>query len=112
MDTLQQWDAIDLSTSESRKNCLETLLCQKVQTNEDIVPTITALLFLRSQLIEHEQRKLKIQQEREKSVFDSLQRVIITTFATLGMIAFFAGAFKVPQSCSSVSNNPPSIERH
>lgn len=109
--TLERWDAIDLSTPLSRQNCLETLLCQKVQTNEDIVPTITALVFLRSQFIDQEQRKLKIQQEREKSVFDSLQRVIITSFAILGMIAFFAGAFKAPRTCSSYEK-PATIERH
>ncbi|AUB42353.1 hypothetical protein COO91_08476 [Nostoc flagelliforme CCNUN1] len=47
---------------------------------------------------------------KERSAFNSLQRVIITAFAILGMIAFFNGAFRSIKPSAVV--NPPAVQAH
>ncbi|WP_180277677.1 hypothetical protein [Nostoc sp. 'Peltigera malacea cyanobiont' DB3992] len=48
---------------------------------------------------------------RERSAFNSLQRVIITAFAILGMIAFLNGAFRSVKPSAAVVN-PPAVQPH
>ncbi|MCC5604733.1 hypothetical protein [Nostoc favosum] len=47
---------------------------------------------------------------RERSAFNSLQRVIITAFAILRMIAFFNGAFRSVKPLAAA--NPPAVQAH
>ncbi|MFN6454715.1 MAG: hypothetical protein RM022_021270 [Nostoc sp. EfeVER01] len=47
---------------------------------------------------------------RERSAFDSLHILIITTFAILGMIAFFNGAFRSVKP--SAAANLPAVQAH
>ncbi|WGV29052.1 hypothetical protein [Halotia branconii] len=100
---------IDLSTPERRQEQLEILLCQKAQKGEDVSPLIEALYYLTSAQTKEDQFK-KVWNEvvKEKSVFNSFQRVIITAFAVLGMIAFFNGVFKSNEPSQAVVN-PPAV---
>ncbi|MFN6568221.1 hypothetical protein [Dendronalium sp. ChiSLP03b] len=85
----------DLSTPLRRKEQLEILLCQKVQTGEDISSCMKALQYCKQEETKQDQlQKMWTEVVKERSVFNSLQRVAITVFAILGMIAVFNGAFK------------------
>ncbi|MDM9385686.1 hypothetical protein QUB80_34080 [Chlorogloeopsis sp. ULAP01] len=86
---------LDLTTLERRKESLEILLCQKVQRGEDTSQCMQALHFFRDKAVEQQLYKLQLQQKKEQATFNSLQRVVVTAFAILGLIAFFNGVFKV-----------------
>lgn len=86
-----QWDEIDLSTPERRKEKLEILICQKAQRGEDITQCLQVLDYLKRRTGENKLYDILTQQAKERSIFHSLQRVCITSFALLGMIAFCHG---------------------
>ncbi|MDF5739721.1 hypothetical protein [Nostoc sp. S13] len=100
----------DSFTISQQKEQLENLLYQKVQQGEDISPCIEALYYLASkQTTEDQLQVMWAEVVRERSAFNSLQRVIITAFAILGMIAFFNGAFRSVKP--SAAANPPAAQQ-
>ncbi|RCJ22889.1 hypothetical protein A6770_29285 [Nostoc minutum NIES-26] len=86
------WDEKDLSTSSLRREQLEILLCQKVQKGEDPALCEQVLNYLYFSIYQQNLHRIAVQKEKEKSVFASVQQVFITSFAILGMFAFFAAA--------------------
>lgn len=112
LDTTQAklWDERDLSTSDRRQEHLEILLCQKVQKGEDPALCEQVLNYLYFSIYQQKLNRIAVQKEKERSVFASLQQVIITSFAILGMFAFLAAA-----SNKSVVRSPgvipPAVER-
>ncbi|MBE9053755.1 hypothetical protein IQ243_25815 [Nostocales cyanobacterium LEGE 11386] len=107
----REWDEIDLSTPESRKERMEVLICQKAQKGEDITQCLQVLDYLKRRTGENKLYDILAQQAKERSVFNSLQRVCITSFAILGMIAFCHGVLtRENQQQPSVSNG--SIEHN
>lgn len=107
----KQLQNIDLSTPDGRLEQLEILLCQKVQTGDDTSSCIQALQYLIWKERTSDQfQKVWTEAIKEKSVFNSFQRVIIIAFAILGMIAFFDGVFKARQPSQPVIN-PPAVEQ-
>lgn len=85
------WDEIDLSTPELRKEQMEILICQKAQRGEDITQCLQVLDYLKRRTGENKLYDILAQQAKERTVFHSLQRVCITSFALLGMIALCHG---------------------
>ena len=76
----------DSFTISQQKEQLENLLYQKVQQGEDISPCIEALYYLASkQTTEDQLQVMWAEVIKECSAFNSLQRVIITAFAILGI---------------------------
>ncbi|MCC5659819.1 hypothetical protein LC608_23155 [Nostoc sp. XA010] len=112
LDTTQAklWDERDLSTSDRRREHLEILLCQKVQIGEDPTLCEQVLNYLYFSIYQQKLNRIAVQKEKEKSVFASLQQVIITSFAILGMFAFLAAASNKSVVRSS-GGIPPAIER-
>ncbi|QFS51140.1 hypothetical protein [Nostoc sphaeroides] len=102
--------ATDSFTIPQQKERLENLLYHKVQQGEDISPCIEALYYLASKQTTQDQLQVMWAEViKERSAFNSLQRVIITAFAILGMIAFFNGAFaRVKPSAAA---NPPAAQQ-
>jgi hypothetical protein len=86
-----EWDELDLSTSERRKERMEILICQKAQRGEDITQCLQVLDYLKRRTGENKLYDILTQQAKERSIFHSLQRVCITSFALLGMIALCHG---------------------
>ncbi|WP_414574234.1 hypothetical protein [Nostoc sp. CCY 9925] len=111
-DTTQAklWDEKDLSTSSRRREQLEILLCQKVQKAEDPALCEQVLNYLYFSIYQQNLHRIAVQKEKEKSVFTSLQQVIITAFAILGMILFLTGVYNKSAVRWSQSS-PPAIER-
>ncbi|MCC5604734.1 hypothetical protein [Nostoc favosum] len=112
LDTTQVklWDERDLSNCDRRQEHLEILLCQKVQTGEDPALCEKVLEYLYFSIYQQKLNRIAVQKEKEKSVFASVQQVFITSFAILGMFAFFAAASNksVVRSSGVI---PPAIER-
>ncbi len=112
LDTTQAklWDERDLSTSDRRQEHLEILLCQKVQKGEDPALCEQVLNYLYFSIYQQKLNRIAVQKEKERSVFASLQQVIITSFAILGVFAFLAAASNksVVRSSGVI---PPAIER-
>jgi hypothetical protein len=112
LDTTQVklWDERDLSTSDRRQEHLEILLCQKVQKGEDPALCEQVLNYLYFSIYQQKLNRIAVQKEKEKSVFASVQQVIITSFALLGMFAFLTAASNksVVRSSGVI---PPAIER-
>ncbi|MDZ8259004.1 hypothetical protein [Nostoc sp. ChiQUE01b] len=112
LDTTQvkPWNERDLSTSDRRREHLEILLCQKVQIGEDPTLCEKVLNYLYFSAFQQNLNRITVQKEKERSVFTSLQQVIITSFAILGMFAFLAAASNksVVRSSGVI---PPAIER-
>lgn len=113
LDTTQVklWDERDLSTSSRRQEHLEILLCQKVQIGEDPTLCEKVLNYLYFSAFQQNLNRITVQKEKEKSVFASVQQVFITSFAILGMFAFFAAASNKSVVRSSPGVIPPAIER-
>ncbi|WP_341531706.1 hypothetical protein WKK05_39005 (plasmid) [Nostoc sp. UHCC 0302] len=103
-------DEKDLSNCDRRREYLEILLCQKVQTGEDPALCEKVLKYLYFSLYQQNIHRIAVQREKDKSVFATVQQVFITSFAILGMFAFLAAA-----SNKSVVRSPgvipPAIER-
>jgi hypothetical protein len=93
-DTTQAklWNERDLSSSDRRREKLETLLCQKVQLGEDPSLCEKVLDYLYFSALQDKLNRIAVQKEKERSVFASVQQVVITSFAILGMFAFVAAA--------------------
>ncbi|RCJ42436.1 hypothetical protein A6770_34840 [Nostoc minutum NIES-26] len=91
------------STSQERQEQLEILLCQKAQQGEDVSFCTEALYYF---LYKHRDSdtlgKIWSDTVKERSVFNSVQRVAITTFAILGMIAVFNGVFRTANPSPAV----------
>jgi hypothetical protein len=105
---IPEWDEIDLSTPENRKELMEVLICQKAKRGEDITQCLKVLDYLKRRTEENKLYDILAQEVRERSIFNSLQRVCITSFAILGMIAFSHGVLSRSQN-PTVSN---SVERN
>jgi hypothetical protein len=100
------------STSQERQEQLEILLCQKAQQGEDVSVCTEALYyFLYKHTDSSSQNKIWNEIAKERSVFNSLQRVAITAFAILGMIAVFNGAYQ-PKNPSQAVTAPVGVESH
>ncbi|MDB9370637.1 hypothetical protein PN456_17065 [Nodularia spumigena CS-586/05] len=104
----KEWDEIDLSTPENRKELMEVLICQKAKRGEDITQCLKVLDYLKTQTEENKLYDILAQEVKERSVFNSLQRVCITSFAILGMIAFSHGVLSRSEN-PTISN---SVERN
>jgi len=103
----------DPFTISQQKERLENLLYQKVQQGEDISPCIEALYYLASkQTTEDQLQVVWAEVIKERSAFNSLQRVIITAYAILGMIAFLNGAFARVKPSAAVVNPPAAVQPH
>ncbi|MBD2683440.1 MULTISPECIES: hypothetical protein [Nostoc] len=107
------WDERDLSTSSRRREQLEILLCQKVQKGEDPALCEQVLNYLYFSLYEQNLHRIAVQKEKDKSVFATVQQVFITSFAILGMFAFFAAAGNksIVQLPTMERSSSPAIER-
>ncbi|WP_414529394.1 hypothetical protein [Nodularia chucula] len=105
-----EWDAIDLATPENRKELMEVLICQKVKRGEDITQCLKVLDYLKRRTEENKLYDILAQEVKERSVFNSLQRVCITSFAILGMIAFSHGVLSRSQTQNPTVSN--SVERN
>ncbi|MBD6620468.1 hypothetical protein FNW02_32985 [Komarekiella sp. 'clone 1'] len=103
-------DNRNLFTHQNSREDLEALVFQKLHSGEDTTQAIAFLSYLKSTALEKEQHKRLQQEVQEKSVFNSLQRVMITAFAILGMIAFFDRVFNA-QELSKAGVTPPIVER-
>ncbi|MBW4689937.1 MAG: hypothetical protein KME40_33855 [Komarekiella atlantica HA4396-MV6] len=101
---------INLSSGIDNRESLEALVFQKLHSGEDTTQAIAFLSYLKSTALEKEQHKRLQQEVQEKSVFNSLQRVMITAFAILGMIAFLDRVFNA-QELSKAGVTPPIVER-
>ncbi|MBE9036598.1 hypothetical protein [aff. Roholtiella sp. LEGE 12411] len=86
-------DNKNLSIHQNRRENLEALVFEKLHSDEDPTQAIAFLTYLKNADLEKEQRRRLQQEVQEKSAFNSLQRVMITAFAILGMIAFFDRVF-------------------
>lgn len=93
-----EWDSIDLSTPENRKELMEILICQKAKKGEDITQCLKVLHYLKRRTEENKLYDILAQEVKERSVFNSVQRVCITSFAILGMIAFSHGVLSRSQT--------------
>ncbi|MCC2692836.1 hypothetical protein [Nodularia sp. LEGE 04288] len=105
-----EWDEIDLSTPENRKELMEVLICQKAKRGEDITQCLKVLDYLKRRTGENKLYDILAQEVRERSIFNSLQRVCITSFAILGMIAFSHGVLSRSQTQNPTVSN--SVERN
>ena len=114
------WDERELLTSDRRREKLETLLCQKVQLGEDPTLCEKVLDYLYFSTLQDKLNRIAVQKEKERSVFASVQQVVILSFAILGMFAFLAAVSNksvvrspmVERSSSPTPLvNPPAIER-
>lgn len=112
------WSEKDLLTSDRRREKLETLLCQKVQAGEDPTLCQKVLDYLYFSAFQEKLNRIAVQKEKERSIFVSVQRVIILSFAILGMFAFIAAAANKSVVRSPMVGgtptpgvNPPAIER-
>lgn len=108
----EQLQNIDFSTPERRQEQLEILLCQKLQKGEDASSCIEALhYFTWKERTSDQLQEVWTEAIKERSVFNAFQRVIITAFAILGMIAFFNGVFKSGEASQAVINPPAAQQR-
>lgn len=107
------WDERDLSTSDRRREKLEILLCQKVQQGQDPVLCEQVLNYLSLSIYQEKLNHIAVQKERERSVFASVQQVVILSFAILGLFAFLAAASNksVVRAPSVGETLTPGIER-
>ncbi|HEY9800037.1 MAG TPA: hypothetical protein V6D25_06725 [Leptolyngbyaceae cyanobacterium] len=121
------WNEQDLSTSDRRREKLEILLCQKVQQGENPDLCQKVLDYLSFSIHQQTVNRIAVQKEKERSVFASVQQVVILSFAILGMFAFLAAASNksvvrspmVERSSSlreaaptpSLGVNPPAIQQ-
>lgn len=112
LNGIQPQKSAESFTLSQQKEQLENLLYQKVQKGEDISRILEALNYLTSRDIrENQLQKIWDEVAKERSAFNSLQRVAITAFAILGMIAFFNGAFGRAKPSPAVLNPPP-VQSH
>lgn len=113
--------AIDLNTStpkalkpqnlvQNQIPQLETLLCERVKQGEDIYPIISVLNYFKDNESEEYWHNTFRKKYQERSTFESLQRVFITSFAVLGMVVLFDRAFNAPTNASN-NPSPPSIQK-
>ncbi len=99
-------------TPQHQKEQLESLLYQKVQRGEDVSSLLKVLHYLTSTDTREDQfQKIWAEVIKERSAFNSLQRVIITAFAALGMIAFLNGVLKSGEPTQAVINPPAAQQR-
>ncbi|RCJ19085.1 hypothetical protein A6770_32410 [Nostoc minutum NIES-26] len=82
--------AFTLEQKGNDQEKLEMLLYEKAQRGEDVSQILQALNYFRNTNNEEYWLKIFKRQTQEKLTFESLQRVIITAFAILGIIVFFA----------------------
>lgn len=89
---------------------LEMLLVEKAQRGEDVAGTIKALEYFQNSSNDQYCHKIYYSQTKERQTFESVQRVIITAFAILGMIIFLA---KVQNPSANLLNQlpPKSIQK-
>jgi hypothetical protein len=90
----------------SKVENLEMLLVEKVQRGEDVTGTIQALEYFQSSSNDQYCHKMYYSQTKERQTFESVQRVIITAFAILGMIVFLA---KVHNPSANLLNQLPPL---
>ncbi|BAY41563.1 hypothetical protein NIES2111_59590 (plasmid) [Nostoc sp. NIES-2111] len=102
---VEPWNERDLSSSDRRREKLEILLCQKVQAGEDPTLCEQVLNYLYFSTFQDKLNRIAVQKEKERSIFASVQQVIITSFAILGMFAFLAAA------CNKSVVRSPLVER-
>ncbi|MCC5603945.1 hypothetical protein [Nostoc favosum] len=122
MSELQQtklwddWDDINLSTSERRIERLEILLCQKVHKGEDISECLQVLEYLKNRTTEQKLETVLFQQVQSKLAFNSWHKVTQAGLAFLITITCFGGLFKLASlatsnnSLSELSLEPHSIK--
>lgn len=89
---------------------LETLLCERVKQGEDVEPIVHALEYFKSNDSEQYWYNTFRRKYQERSTFESLQRVVITAFAVLGMVVVFDRVFNAPTNASN-NPSPPSIQK-
>ncbi|MBW4558069.1 MAG: hypothetical protein KME59_19475 [Trichormus sp. ATA11-4-KO1] len=108
---LAPWDETDLYNPEHRKEKLEILLCQKAQQGDDVSSLIEALGYFKNTQNEQQWQKIVRRQTQEQLTFDSLQRILITAFAVLGVICFFDKVLNPTESITNRNNPTQSIEK-
>ena len=99
-------------TTQQQRAQLEALLYEKVEQGQDISSCVQALDYLNSKDKTQDQlQKMWTEVVRERSVFNTLQRVVFTAFAILGMIAILNGAFKSARPTHALILPPVDVER-
>ncbi len=94
-----------------QKEELENLLYYKAKQGQDVGPILQALYYFDSKnMTKNQLEKMWTEAIKERSVFNSLQKVVITAFAILGMIALFNGWFISARSSHALIL-PPAAHR-
>ena len=109
MSELQQtklwddWDDINLSTSERRIERLEILLCQKVHKGEDISQCLQVLEYLKNRTTHQKLESVFFRQVQSKLTFKSWQIIGQAMLIFLVAIPCCFATYKI--ATSSISNN-------
>lgn len=112
MSELQQtklwddWDDINLSTSELRIERLEILLCQKVHKGEDISQCLQVLEYLKNRTTHQKLESVFFRQVQSKLTFNSWQIIGQATLIFLVAIPCCFATYKI--ATSPISNNSSS----
>jgi len=109
--TIGSWDKPKvINPAVSQVENLEMLLVEKAQRGEDVTGTIQALEYFQSSKNDQYWHKIYYGQTKERQTFETVQRVIITAFAILGIIIFLA---KVQNPSANLLNQlpPKSIQK-
>ncbi|MDZ8140684.1 MAG: hypothetical protein RM049_36235 [Nostoc sp. DedQUE04] len=113
MSELQQtklwddWDDINLSTSERRVERLEILLCQKVYKGEDISQCLQVLEYLKNRTTHQKLESVFFRQVQSKLIFNSWQIIGQATLIFLVAIPCCFATYKIATS-SLISSNSSS----
>lgn len=112
MSELQQtklwddWDDINLSSSERRIERLEILLCQKVHRGEDISQCLQVLDYLKNCTTHQKLESVFFRRVHSKMTFNSWQIIGQATLIFLVAIPCCFATYKI--ATSSISNNSSS----
>jgi hypothetical protein len=94
-----------------QKEELENLLYYKAKQGQDVGPILQALYYFDSKnMTKNQLEKMWTEAIKERSVFNSLQKVVITAFAILGMIALLNGLFSSARSSHALIVQPARIQ--
>ena len=109
MSELQQtkfwddWDDINLSTSERRIERLEIMVCQKVHKGEDISQCLQVLEYLKNRTTHQKLESVFFRQIQSKLTFKSWQIIGQAMLIFLVAIPCCFATYKI--ATSSISNN-------
>ena len=100
------WDDINLSTSERRIERLEILLCQKVHKGEDISECLQVLEYLKNRTTQQKLESVFFRRVQSQLTSNSWQIIGQATLISLVAISCCFAMYKI--ATSSISNNSSS----